>query len=71
MRGVSWWDMTKAEHRGHPATCPSSACAVVKLDIGDRVKLTAAQFERLAKAPFSEIESKFLFGLTYHLEQPC
>ena len=34
--------------------------SVVKLNIGDRIKLTAAQFERLAKAFFAEIESKFL-----------
>lgn len=34
--------------------------SVVKLNIGDRIKLTSAQFERLAKAFFAEIESKFL-----------
>jgi hypothetical protein len=33
--------------------------SVLKLDIGDRIELTAAQFERLAKAFISEIESKF------------
>jgi hypothetical protein len=34
--------------------------SVVKLNIGDRIKLSAAQFERLSKAFFAEIESKFL-----------
>jgi hypothetical protein len=34
--------------------------SVVKLDIGDRIRLSAAQFERLSKAFFAEIESKFL-----------
>jgi hypothetical protein len=34
--------------------------SVLKLNIGDRIKLTAAQFERLAKSFFAEIESKFL-----------
>jgi hypothetical protein len=34
--------------------------SVVKLEIGDRIRLSAAQFERLSKAFFAEIESKFL-----------
>jgi hypothetical protein len=34
--------------------------SVVKLEIGDRIRLTAAQFDRLAKAFFSEIEARFL-----------
>jgi hypothetical protein len=34
--------------------------SVLKLNIGDRIKLTASQFERLAKAFLAEIESKFL-----------
>jgi hypothetical protein len=34
--------------------------SVVKLNIGDPIRLTAAQFERLSKAFFAEIESKFL-----------
>jgi hypothetical protein len=34
--------------------------SVLKLDIGDPIKLTAAQFERLAKAFLAEIEAKFL-----------
>ena len=34
--------------------------SVLKLDIGDRIRLNAAQFDRLAKAFFSEVESKFL-----------
>jgi hypothetical protein len=34
--------------------------SVVKLNIGDRIRLSAAQFERLSKAFFTEIESKFL-----------
>ena len=33
--------------------------SVVKLKIGDRIKLTQAQFERLAKAFLAEIEAKF------------
>jgi hypothetical protein len=33
--------------------------SVVKLNIGDRIRLTQAQFERLAKAFFTEIELKF------------
>ncbi len=34
--------------------------SVVKLEIGDRIRLSAAQFERLAKAFFADIEAKFL-----------
>ena len=34
--------------------------SVVKLKIGDQIELTGAQFERLAKAFFAEIESKFI-----------
>ena len=34
--------------------------SVLKLGIGDRIELTAAQFDRLAKAFFAEIEAKFL-----------
>jgi len=34
--------------------------SVLKLHIGDRIQLTAAQFERLAKAYLAEIESRFL-----------
>jgi hypothetical protein len=34
--------------------------SVVKLNIGDRIRLTAAQFERLSKVFFAEIERKFL-----------
>ena len=34
--------------------------SVAKLNIGDRINLTAAQFARLAKSVFAEIESKFL-----------
>jgi hypothetical protein len=34
--------------------------SVLKLDIGDRIRVNAAQFDRLAKAFFGEIESKFL-----------
>jgi len=34
--------------------------SVLKLDIGDRIRLSAAQFERLSKAFLSEIQSKFL-----------
>jgi hypothetical protein len=33
--------------------------SVLQLRIGDRIRLTAAQFEGLAKAFFAEIESKF------------
>ena len=33
--------------------------SVTKLEIGDRIELTAAQFERLARAFFAEIEAKF------------
>jgi hypothetical protein len=36
--------------------------SVLKLNVGDRIKLTAAQFERLAKAFIGEIESKFVRG---------
>ena len=36
------------------------AQSVVKLEIGDLIGLSAAQFERLSKAFLSEIESKFL-----------
>ena len=34
--------------------------SVLKLNIGDRIQLTAAEFERLASAFFADIESKFL-----------
>jgi hypothetical protein len=34
--------------------------SVLKLNIGDRIRLSAAQFQRLSKAFFTEIESKFL-----------
>lgn len=34
--------------------------SIVKLKIGDRIELAGAQFARLAKAVFAEIESKFL-----------
>jgi hypothetical protein len=34
--------------------------SVLKLDIGERIKLNAAQFERLAKAFFAEIKSRFV-----------
>jgi hypothetical protein len=33
--------------------------SVLKLNIGDRIKLSAAQFERLSKAFFAEIQAKF------------
>jgi hypothetical protein len=33
--------------------------SVVKLGIGDRIRLTAEDFERLSAAFFAEIESKF------------
>jgi hypothetical protein len=33
--------------------------SVLKLNIGDRIRLNAAQFERLAKAFLAEIERKF------------
>lgn len=34
--------------------------SILKLNIGDRIKLTAAQFDRLSKAFFSELQAKFL-----------
>lgn len=34
--------------------------SVLKLDVGDRIELTVAQFERLAKAFLADIEAKFL-----------
>ena len=34
--------------------------SVLKLNIGDRIRLSAAQFERLSKAFFTEIQSKFV-----------
>jgi hypothetical protein len=34
--------------------------SVLKLDIGDPIRLSAEQFERLSKAFFAEIEAKFL-----------
>jgi hypothetical protein len=34
--------------------------SVLKLETGDRIKLTVAQFERLSKAFLGEIESKFV-----------
>jgi hypothetical protein len=34
--------------------------SVLKLNIGDGIRLSAAQFERLATAFFAEIERRFL-----------
>jgi hypothetical protein len=34
--------------------------SVLKLPVGDKIKLTAAQFERLSKAFLADIQSKFL-----------
>jgi hypothetical protein len=34
--------------------------SVVKLNIGDGIRLSAKQFERLSKAFFAEIDSKFV-----------
>jgi hypothetical protein len=34
--------------------------SVVKLQIGDKIRLTAEQFERLSAAFFAELERKFL-----------
>ena len=34
--------------------------SVLKLEVGDQIKVTAAQFERLSKAYFAEIEARFL-----------
>lgn len=34
--------------------------SVIKLNIGDRILLSEAQFERLAESFFTEIERKFL-----------
>jgi hypothetical protein len=34
--------------------------SVLKLEIGDQIRLSAAQFQRLSKAFFSEIQAKFL-----------
>lgn len=34
--------------------------SVLKLEVGERIRLNAAQFERLSKAFFAEIENKFV-----------
>lgn len=34
--------------------------SVLKLNIGDRIRLSAAQFQRLSKAFFNEIAAKFV-----------
>ena len=34
--------------------------AVLKLDVGDEIRLSAAQFERLAKAFFADLETKYV-----------
>jgi hypothetical protein len=34
--------------------------SVLKLDVGDEIKLSAAQFERLAKACLADLETKFV-----------
>ncbi|MGH2866316.1 MAG: hypothetical protein ACRDNK_01940 [Solirubrobacteraceae bacterium] len=34
--------------------------SILKLDVGDRIKLSAAQFERLSKGFLAQIQSKFL-----------
>ena len=40
--------------------------SVLKLHVGDRIKITGADFERLARAFFAELEKKFLSGHTTH-----
>jgi hypothetical protein len=34
--------------------------SVLKLDVGDRIRLDVAQFERLAKAFFADLETKYV-----------
>jgi hypothetical protein len=51
-------DLVQTSPPNRMETVPDKS--VVKLNIGDRIKLTSAQFERLAKAFFAEMESKFL-----------
>jgi hypothetical protein len=34
--------------------------SVLKLDLGDRIRLKAAEFERLAKAFFADLEAKYV-----------
>jgi hypothetical protein len=46
--------------RGNNVVKFSPEQSVVKLNIGDRITLSAAQFERLAKAFFASVDSKFL-----------
>jgi hypothetical protein len=36
------------------------ANSVLQLEIGDRIQLTAAQFDRLSKAFFADLEAKFV-----------
>jgi hypothetical protein len=48
--------------RGSTVVKMVPAETVLKLDIGDRIRLDAAQFELLAKAFFAEIERRFVAG---------
>jgi hypothetical protein len=34
--------------------------SVLKLDVGDRIRLGAAQFERLCRASFADLQSRIL-----------
>jgi hypothetical protein len=45
--------------RGNNVVKLIPAESVVKLNVGDRIKLTATQFDRLSKAFFAELERKF------------
>jgi hypothetical protein len=46
--------------RGNDVVKFDPGTSVLKLGIGDRIRLTGAQFERLAHAYFAEIEARFL-----------
>jgi hypothetical protein len=46
--------------RGNNVIKYDPGTSVLKLSPGDRIRLTAPQFERLASAFFSDITSKFL-----------
>jgi hypothetical protein len=46
--------------RGNNVITYVPAQSVLELEIGDRIRLTADQFERLAAAFFAELEAKYL-----------
>ena len=52
-------DNAKGSVARQPAAYAELAKAVVTVKLGERIALTAAQFDRLSKAFFAEVEARF------------